>query len=72
MFHVPLAVQCIYGWSDEGGEDGGGKEGSELHGDGREWRLSVLLYADDLVLCGESEEDLRVIVGRFAELCRRR
>ena len=31
-----------------------------------------LLYADDLVLCDESEEDLRVIVGQFAEVCRRR
>ena len=28
------------------------------------------LYADDLVLCGESEEDL--MVGRLADLCRRR
>ena len=27
--------------------------------------------ADDLVLCGESEEDLRVMAGRFAEVCRR-
>ena len=35
-------------------------------------RLSGLLYADDLVLCGKSEEDLRVIVGCFAEVCRRR
>ena len=31
-----------------------------------------LLYADDLVLCGESEEDLKVMVGRFADVCRRR
>ena len=31
-----------------------------------------LLYADDLVLCGETEEDLRVMVGQFAEVCRRR
>ena len=30
------------------------------------------LYADDLVLCGESEEELRVMVGRFAKVCRRR
>ena len=37
-----------------------------------EWRLPGLLYADDLVLCGESEEDLRVMVGQFAEVCRRR
>ena len=32
VYHVPLAVQCIYGWSNEGGEDGDGKEGSELPG----------------------------------------
>ena len=31
-----------------------------------------LFYADDLVLYGESEEDLRATVGRFAELCRKR
>ena len=30
------------------------------------------MYADDLVLCGESEEDLRAIVERYVELCRRR
>ena len=30
------------------------------------------MYADDLVICGESKEDLRVMVGRFAEVCRRR
>ena len=30
------------------------------------------LYAVDLVICGESEEDLRVMVGQFAEACRRR
>ena len=40
--------------------------------DGREWRLSGLLYADDMVLCAESEEDLRMMVGRFSEVCRRR
>ena len=40
--------------------------------DGREWRLRGLLYLDDLVLCGESEEDLRAMVRRFAEVCRRR
>ena len=31
----------------------------------REWRLPGLLYANDLVLCGESEEDLRAMVGFF-------
>ena len=45
---------------------GGGKEE-------REWGLpGSFLCADDLVLCGKSEEDLRVMVGRFAEVCRRR
>ena len=39
--------------------------------DGREWRLPGLLYADDLFLCGELEEELRVMVERFAEVCRR-
>ena len=40
--------------------------------EGREWRLPGLLHADDLVLCGESEEGLRAIVGRFGEVCRRK
>ena len=37
-----------------------------------EWRLPGLLYAGDLVLCGELEEDLRKMVGLFVEVCRRR
>ena len=31
--------------------------------DGREWRLPGLLYIDYLILCGESEEDLKAMVG---------
>ena len=70
MYHVPLALQCIiYGHSDEGGENGDGEKRSEISGGGK--RLPGLLYADDLVLCGESEEDLRAVVGRFVEVCRR-
>ena len=34
--------------------------------------LPGLLYADDLILCGESEEDLKVIVERFLEVYRKR
>ena len=30
------------------------------------------MYANDLVPCGEKEEDLRVTAGWFAEVCRRR
>ena len=36
--------------------------------DGRKWRLPGLLYTDDLVLCGELEEDLRAMVGGIAEV----
>ena len=51
---------------------GMGKKGERFQEEGREWRLPGLLYEDDLVLCGKSEEDLRTMVGRFAEVCRRR
>ena len=32
MYHISLVVQYAYGWSEKGGEDGNGKEGSELSG----------------------------------------
>ena len=32
VYHLSLAVQCIYGWNDERGEYGDGKEDSELFG----------------------------------------
>ena len=34
--------------------------------------MAGLLYAEDLVLCDELEEDLRAMVGCLAEVCRRR
>ena len=51
---------------------GSGKSGLRFQKEGRKWRLPGLLHADDLLFCGESEEDLRAIVGRFVEVCRRR
>ena len=36
---------------------GMGRRGVRFLEDGREYRLTGLLYADDLVLYGESEED---------------
>ena len=30
------------------------------------------MYANDLILCGESEKDLRVMLARFVEVYRRR
>ena len=37
-----------------------------------EWRLPGFLYTSDLVQLGELKEDLRVMVGRSAEVCRKR
>ena len=51
---------------------GMGRRGVRFQEEGRGWRLPGLLCADDLVSCGESGEDLRAIVGRFNEVCRRR
>ena len=51
---------------------GMGRKGMRFLEDERVWRLPVLLYADDLVLCGQLEEDLRLTVGWFAEVCKRR
>ena len=42
-----------------------GKRGLRFQNEGRDWRLPGLLFADDLVLCDELEEDLRAMVGRF-------
>ena len=38
---------------------------------GESWLLG-LLYEDDLVLCGESQEDLRAMVGSFVGLYEKR
>ena len=51
---------------------GMGKKGMRFLKAGTEWRLPGLLYADNFALCGELEEDLRLMVGWFAEVCRRR
>ena len=50
---------------------GMGRMGMSFLKKGRDWRLPGLLYVDDLVLCGESKEDLKVIVSCFVEMCRR-
>ena len=49
-----------------------GRRGVRFHKEKREWRLPGILYADDIILCDEREEDLRAIVGGFVELCRKR
>ena len=47
-------------------------KGVRMMENGDEWRVPYLLYADDLVLCGESEESLRGLVQRFGRVCKRR
>ena len=47
---------------------GMGRRRVRFQEEGREWRLPEFLYADDLVLCGESEEDLRVMEGCFVDV----
>ena len=49
-----------------------GRRGVIFLEDGRKWELPGLLYADDLVQCGESEEELRAMVRQFAEMCSKR
>ena len=36
-----------------------------------ELRLAVILCADDMILCGELEGDLKTIVGHIVAVCRR-
>ena len=48
------------------------RRGVRFKEEGREWRFPDLLYADELVLCGEYEEELRTMVACFVEVCRRR
>ena len=44
------------------------KRGVRFQVEGREWKLPGLLYVDDLVLCRESEEYQRAMVGHFVEV----
>ena len=40
--------------------------------EGEEWKFPSLLYEYDLVLCGNYQEDLKMMVDHFVEVCRRR
>ena len=70
MYHVPLALQFIYGCIEKG-KNRDGEEKLRFQEEGREWRLPGLLYADDLALYGDLEEDLEAKMGRLADVCRR-
>ena len=72
VYHVSLAVYVYMDGVMKEMKMGMGRRGVTFLEDEREWRLPGLLYADDLVLCGESEDDLKMMVGRFADVRRRR
>ena len=63
--HMDAVIDIKWGCSDRYK-----RRGVRFQEEGREWRLPGFLYADDLVLCGESEKDLRAMVGCFAKVCR--
>ena len=45
LHYVPMAFQCIYGCNDERGENGDGKEGSEVYvagGENGEYLISCM------------------------------
>ena len=44
------------------------RRGVRFQKERREWKLPGILYEDDMVLCGESEEDVRAMVERFVEI----
>ena len=43
VHHIPLALHCIYGRSDEGGENGDGEEGREIPGEGNRVEIAWTL-----------------------------
>ena len=57
VYHIPLAFKCIYGCIENEVKIGVGRR--------REVGECLLSYADDLVLCGESEEHLRAVMECF-------
>ena len=68
---VRAAREMGRGLSDHHVKIGMGRRGSEIHGGEETVQIIWPLVSDDLVLCGKWE-DLRVMFGRFVEVCRRR
>ena len=62
----PLALQLYMDTVVKEMKKGMGRRGMRFLDERREWRLP------DLILCGESKEDFRAMVGRFVEVCRKR
>ena len=71
MCYFSLALQRVYGCRYERSENGN-RMGFRFLDEERGWSLPGLLIAYDLVLCGELEEDLKVMMAHFVEVCGRR
>ena len=71
MYDVPLALQCVYVCSDERGEYGDGEGGNENSGGGEsgDCQTSCMQMTR---LCGEPDEDLKVMVESFVEISMKR
>ena len=64
MYHFPLALQCVYGCSDDRGENGDGKD--ELYF----WRRAesgdyLVSHMQMTRLCIKLKQVLKEMVGRF-------
>ena len=49
-----------------------GRKGVSMVSGTKEWKVTDLLYADDLVLVAESVNDLELMIGSFDKVCTRR
>ena len=58
MYHVPLALNLHMEAVVKELKKGMGSRGVRFQEERRECRLPGILYADNLILCGESEENL--------------
>ena len=51
-----LFINYVYGYNNERKENRDGRLGVRFMEEGKVWILPFLLYADNLVMCSESEE----------------
>ena len=65
--HVPLALQHIYGCSEERSEGGDMEDGNNASGGEKRVEITwSLVCIDVLLLCSELEEDLKMMRGWHA------
>ena len=70
--HVPLTFQYVHGWGDNKSKNMDRVKGMRFPEERREMIFPGTLYTDDLLLRTESELNLREMIGRFVEACKRK